>query len=128
MANVDTDAKIIDTVEFTGLEDNQEYYLKSALVGNHHELRELWECLPGCIWEGCAANRLEEERGICMHAMDERFSIQNASSTETYSGTLTLEVRFVVDLRTANTGHQFQEKRHSLAALVNPETGKAGKP
>lgn len=32
MANVDTDAKIIDTVEFTGLEDNQEYYLKSALV------------------------------------------------------------------------------------------------
>ena len=32
MANVDTDAEIIDTVELTGLEDNQEYYLRSALI------------------------------------------------------------------------------------------------
>ena len=58
---------------------------------------------------------------------DERFSIQNASSTETYSGTLTLEVKFVVDLGTANTGISFK-KRHSLAALLNPETGRAGNP
>lgn len=32
IANVDTDAQIIDTVELIELEDNQEYYLRSALV------------------------------------------------------------------------------------------------
>lgn len=32
IANTETDAEIIDTVELTGLKDNQEYYLRSTLM------------------------------------------------------------------------------------------------
>lgn len=99
MANVDTDAEIIDTVELAGLEDNQEYYLKSALVETTMNSGSYGNAFIDASGKAVQPTGWRKKGESSWHAMDEKFSIQNAASTENYSGALTLEVRFVVDLR-----------------------------
>lgn len=111
MANVDTDAEIIDTVELTGLEDNQEYYLRSALVETTMGSGNYGNAFADASGKTVQPTGWRKKGESVWHAMDEKFSIQNASSTENYSGTLTLEVRFVVDLRTTNTGISFKDRK-----------------
>lgn len=117
MANVDTDAEIVGTVELTGLEDNQEYYLRSALAETTMNSGNHGNAFADASGKTVQPTGWRKKGESVWHAMDERFSIQNASSTETYSGTLTLEVRFVMDLRTTNTGISFKKKGTVLQHL-----------
>lgn len=79
MADTETDAEIIDTVELTGLKDNQKYYLRPALVETTMNSESYGNAFTDA--SGKAVQAVGWRKRGKEHDMEETFSTHNAKNT-----------------------------------------------
>ena len=125
----DTISTIIDTVEMTGLKENEKYRLSSVLMDATTDAKSgakgsnYGSYFIDGTGEIVHAKEWRKKGSTVWHSMDEYFTIDSTLSPEDYRGTATIEVKFEVDTVTEHGGKDYQGMTYVVFQELYTENG-----
>ncbi len=125
----DTISTIIDTVEMTGLKENEKYRLSSVLMDATTDAKSgakgsnYGSYFIDGTGNAVHAKEWRKKGSTVWHSMDEYFTIDATLSPEDYRGTATIEVKFEVDTVTEHGGKDYQGMTYVVFQELYTENG-----
>ena len=125
----DTISTIIDTVEMTGLKENEKYRLSSVLMDATTDAKSgakssnYGSYFIDGTGNAVHAKEWRKKGSTVWHAMDEYFTIDSTLSPEDYRGTAAIEVKFEVDTITEHGGKDYQGMTYVVFQELYTENG-----
>ena len=129
ISKADTISTIIDTVEMTGLKENEKYRLSSVLMDATTDAKSgakssnYGSYFIDGTGNAVHAKEWRKKGSTVWHSMDEYFTIDSALSPEDYRGTAAIEVKFEVDTITEHGGKDYQGMTYVVFQELYTENG-----
>lgn len=129
ISKADTISTIIDTVEMTGLKENEKYRLSSVLMDATTDAKSgakgsnYGSYFIDGTGEIVHAKEWRKKGSTVWHSMDEYFTIDATLSPEDYRGTATIEVKFEVDTVTEHGSKDYQGMTYVVFQELYTENG-----
>ena len=129
ISKADTISTIIDTVEMTGLKENEKYRLASVLADATTDAKSgakssnYGSYFIDGTGNAVHAKEWRKKGSTVWHSMDEYFTIDSTLSPEDYRGTATIEVKFEVDTVTEHGGKDYQGMTYVVFQELYTENG-----
>ena len=129
ISKADTISTIIDTVEMTGLKENEKYRLASVLMDATTDAKSgakssnYGSYFIDGTGNAVHAKEWRKKGSTVWHSMDEYFTIDSTLSPEDYRGTATIEVKFEVDTVTEHGGKDYQGMTYVVFQELYTENG-----
>lgn len=129
ISKADTISTIIDTVEMTGLKENEKYRLSSVLMDATTDAKSgakssnYGSYFIDGTGNAVHAKEWRKKGSTVWHSMDEYFTIDSTLSPEDYRGTAAIEVKFEVDTITEHGGKDYQGMTYVVFQELYTENG-----